>query len=108
MNVSPKTMAAQVRKAQASKAERERIARVAPQVRKAFTSETGVVRVTFTRIENPRQAFAVMEDDPHCFVCGRHTDHFAEHDNLVEAGYAQYEDDGSVTWTEKGWNEYRA
>jgi hypothetical protein len=46
-------------------------------------------------------------DDAHCFVCSRHTDHFAEHDDLVEQGFAQYEQDGSVTWTEKGWNEFR-
>ena len=26
-----------------------------------------------------------------CFVCGRATDHFAEHDDLVDAGKAVYE-----------------
>ena len=108
MTVSPRTMAQQVRKAQAVKAERERIARVAPQVRKAFTSETGVKRVQYRGVESALHGLVVMEDDPHCFICSRHTDHFAEHDDMVEAGYAQYEDDGSVTWTEKGWNEYRA
>jgi hypothetical protein len=100
MNVTPKTMARQITAAQAERVERARRVRVAPQVRLAFRSETGVVR--------PEPVMAVVEDDAHCFICGRHTDHFAEHDNLVEAGYARYEDDGSVTWTEKGWNEYRA
>lgn len=32
-----------------------------------------------------------VENDPFCFVCGRCTDHFAEHDDLVEAGLARYE-----------------
>lgn len=41
-----------------------------------------------------------VQDDPHCYVCGRHTDHFAEHDNLVEDGFATYGDDGSVYRTE--------
>lgn len=40
----------------------------------------------------------------HCFVCGRHTDHFAEHDAIVEAGLATYGDDGSVRLTDK-WDE---
>jgi hypothetical protein len=31
-----------------------------------------------------------VEDDPFCFVCGRCTDHFAEHDDLVEQGLAEY------------------
>lgn len=31
-----------------------------------------------------------------CFVCGRCTDHVAEHDDLVELGLAQYEDGGYV------------
>lgn len=37
-------------------------------------------------------------DEPHCFVCGRHTEHVAEHDDLVEAGQAVYADNGSVLW----------
>lgn len=27
-------------------------------------------------------------EDAHCFVCGRHTDHWGEHDDLVELGQA--------------------
>lgn len=29
--------------------------------------------------------------DDFCAVCGRHTDHFAEHDDLVDLGWASYE-----------------
>lgn len=32
-----------------------------------------------------------IEPEPFCFVCGRATDHFAEHDDLVEAGLATYD-----------------
>lgn len=38
--------------------------------------------------------------EPHCFVCGRHTDHYGEHDALVAAGLAEYDlADGSVNRT---------
>ena len=47
------------------------------------------------------------EDDPHCFVCGRHTDHGSEHDALVEAGLATYDADGSVRRTAQ-WDRTRA
>lgn len=40
--------------------------------------------------------------DPFCYVCGRCTDHFAEHCDLVELGYCFYAEDGSVMWTEAG------
>jgi hypothetical protein len=97
MNVTPKTMVAQIAAARA----------VVPfgGDRLAYSTRTGDAPRVYT------EAFApVVEDehDPHCFVCGRHTNHFAEHDDMVEQGFAQYEQDGSVTWTEKGWNEYRA
>lgn len=87
MNVTPNTLVSQVARARA--------ARVVPfgGDRLAFTSETGVVRPA------PREVvltLAEMEEDPHCFVCGRHTDHWGEHDDMVEAGTARYEDDGSV------------
>jgi hypothetical protein len=36
--------------------------------------------------------------EPHCFVCGRHTDHVGEHDDLVVMGFAQYDDFGQVTY----------
>jgi hypothetical protein len=47
----------------------------------------------------PRPVF-FDEADPHCFVCHRHTDHFAEHDELVDAGLAAYGSDGSVYRTD--------
>lgn len=51
------------------------------------------------------EEYMLPEDpDPHCFVCGRNTDHFAEHDDLVDAGLARYTGDGSVhrtdAWTD--------
>ncbi len=42
-----------------------------------------------------------FEPEPHCFVCGRHTDHFAEHDDLVyDYKVAEYGKDGSVYITD--------
>lgn len=38
------------------------------------------------------------QHEPHCFVCGRHTDHFAEHDDLVASGRAVYAANGDVHW----------
>lgn len=55
-----------------------------------------------------RDLMADEEADPHCFVCGRHTDHFAEHDDLVEAGLASYDlADGTVHRTE-AWDDGHA
>lgn len=56
------------------------------------------------RYPAPAPVAYTVEDDPHCFVCHRHTDHFAEHDGLVEAGLATYAEDGSVHRTEK-WDD---
>jgi hypothetical protein len=47
----------------------------------------------------PTMDYSAMDEylsDPHCFVCQRHTDHWGEHDDMVEAGTARYEDNGSV------------
>jgi len=41
--------------------------------------------------------------EPYCFVCNRSTDHFAEHDDLVEAGLAEYVN-GDVRRTDK-WDD---
>lgn len=86
MQITPKTMARQIHVAEAQRVERARVARVATRTRLAFTSETGVVRPQ----RKDEHYGIVVEDDPHCFVCGRHTDHFAEHDDMVEAGTARY------------------
>jgi hypothetical protein len=87
MNASPATFAQQVAKA--------RKANTVPFGGDvlAYRSQTGVQRPV--RPEPVAPVLAV-EDDPHCFVCGRHTDHFAEHDDLVEQGKARYGEDGSV------------
>lgn len=42
------------------------------------------------------------DDDPFCYVCGRCTDHFAEHCDLVELGYCYYTEEGSVHLTPAG------
>lgn len=46
-------------------------------------------------------------DPAFCFVCGRCTDHWGEHDDLVEAGLAEYRDNGSVAKTEQ-WDAEKA
>lgn len=42
--------------------------------------------------------------DEYCFVCNRVTDHWGEHDALVEVGLARYRDDGTVLRTDK-WDD---
>jgi hypothetical protein len=87
MTITPKTHATQVRRANDRKAAVVRDVRVL-----AYSTKTG---------DAPRPAPVeptpvVIVDDPHCFVCGRHTDHWGEHDDLVDAGLATYGPDGSV------------
>lgn len=101
MNVTPKTAARQITVAARQRAEVSRVRLVATKERLAYSTSS------WDSIPEPVSMLGDV-DDAHCFVCGRHTDHFAEHDQMVEDGYARYEDDGSVTWTEKGWNEFRA
>lgn len=85
MNVTPKTHATLVRKA----AERKQA--VTPDARRlAYTSTTGDAPKVEARWDD------TFIDEAHCFVCGRHTDHWGEHDDLVEQGKARYEDNGSV------------
>lgn len=58
--------------------------------------------------DGPRlESRAVALEDPHCFVCGRHTDHVGEHDGLVHAGLASYADDGNVLRT-SNWDDATA
>lgn len=55
---------------------------------------------------DPDPEFFAPVDEPEqdwCGVCGRPTDHFAEHDGLVEAGLAEYRN-GSVQRTDK-WDD---
>lgn len=67
--------------------------------RPAYTTQTGDKPRTWQ--ETVAFGLPALEDDPHCFVCGRHTDHFAEHDALVDSGLAEYGQDGSVYRTAK-------
>lgn len=85
MNVTPKTHAVQVRNAAARKAA------VVKDVRRlAYSTSTGdAPKAPEVRWDDP-------QDDPFCFVCARCTDHFAEHDDLVEQGLAEYREDGTV------------
>lgn len=40
------------------------------------------------------------DHEPHCYECGRHTEHFAEHDSLVALGLVSYRTNGDVEVTE--------
>lgn len=54
----------------------------------AFTTSTDghrFVAAPFADIVTPES-----DREPYCFVCGRCTDHFAEHDSLVALGLAHY------------------
>jgi hypothetical protein len=64
--------------------------------RLAYSSNTGDAPRVFVPQPVSAATRIIQNDDPHCFVCGRHTDHFGEHDDLVDAGKAVYYDDGSV------------
>jgi hypothetical protein len=44
------------------------------------------------------------EASDYCEVCRRCTNHFAEHDDLLEMGYAYYDVDGVARWTDAGRN----
>lgn len=81
MNATPATVARQINVAR-------KVNRVQPD-RLAYRSETGRVNV------RPARA-VVVDEQPFCFVCGRLTDHWGEHDDMVDAGTARYESDGSV------------
>ena len=93
MNVTPKTHAAQVRHAAARKVAVTKDVRVL-----AYSSKTGDAPKVYFPQPVSEETRVIHNDDPHCFVCGRHTDHFGEHDDLVESGEAVYYDDGSVHW----------
>lgn len=62
-----------------------------------YSTSTGSAPVDL-RPDAPVQEEDTMtwEPEPFCFVCSRCTDHFAEHDDLVEAGLAHYGEDGTV------------
>jgi hypothetical protein len=93
MNVSPLMMPTR------------KVDHAAAPVRPVYTTATGQTPrgeyVEENPFEFPSVGFDFDEYDPHCFVCGRHTDHFGEHEALVEAGLAYYTGDGSVHKTEK-------
>lgn len=41
----------------------------------------------------------------YCFVCTRATDHFAEHDALVEAGLAAYDTESGSVYRTAAWDD---
>ena len=92
MSVTPKTMARQITVSRQERTERARVARVATRTRLAYSTSTGDA----PRVYVDQTPMVEDESEPHCFVCGRHTDHYAEHDDMVEAGTARYGEDGSV------------
>ena len=61
-----------------------------------YTTATGEMPTDLRTGQALVEFHAEVENDPHCFVCGRHTDHFAEHDDMVAAGTARYDEEGNV------------
>lgn len=88
MNATPATAARQIRTAR-------RVNRVQSD-RLVYRTVTGEMPTDLRTGQRIERVPVVIEDDPHCFVCHRHTDHYAEHDDMVEAGTARYGEDGSV------------
>lgn len=89
MTVTPAVAARQIRTAR-------KVNRVQPN-RVVYRTATGEMPTDLRTGQRLVEVPVVsVEDDPHCFVCHRHTDHFAEHDDMVEAGTARYGEDGSV------------
>lgn len=98
MNVSPLMMPTR------------KVDHAAAPVRPVYTTATGQTPRGEYAEERPFE-FPTLVDfdeyDPHCFVCGRHTDHAGEHDALVDAGMAYYTGDNSVHKTAQ-YDEERA
>jgi len=87
MNASPLTAARQIRAAK--EAADERLARKARQPRLAFSTETGDAR----DVKLSADSYRLTRDESDvafCFVCNRCTDHVGEHDDLLDAGLAEY------------------
>lgn len=67
----------------------------------AYTATTGQTPVIAEQYKTDPEVGMVTagsewDPEPYCFVCSRPTDHVAEHDDLVAAGQAEYQDDGTV------------
>jgi hypothetical protein len=69
-------------------------------------NDNEIVYSTSTGQDVPFSACVDLEPEDHCFVCNRHTDHFAEHDALVEAGLAVYGEHG--VYRTSSWDDERA
>lgn len=70
-----------------------------------FTTTTGDTDADLLAACHRAAALGLMEfigdeHEPHCYVCRRHTDHFAEHDSLVGLGLAEYDTNGDVRVTD--------
>lgn len=89
MNATPATAARQI--VTARRVNRVQVDRL------AYSTSTGDA----PRREVPTPEY-VEEHEPHCFVCGRHTDHWGEHDDMVDAGTAYYTPEGDVWPTGSG------
>lgn len=61
-----------------------------------YSTSTNTPAVDHREPEQVVRAYDDPWDVAFCFVCSRATDHFAEHDDLVEAGLAFYE--GGNVW----------
>jgi hypothetical protein len=77
-----------------------------------YTTTTGqepvVLGDLFGEIADLLRPAPAYAREPFCFVCNRCTDHFAEHDDLVEAGQAFYAEDGTVYSVYETWAWERA
>lgn len=89
MNITPRTVNEQIITARVQRAQRP-----------VYTTSTGDMPTDLR--SGQRLVVQTHEHDPHCFVCGRHTDHYAEHDDMVEAGTAYYTEEGDVWPTGQG------
>lgn len=47
----------------------------------------------------------MLDYNPFCFVCSRPTDHIAEHDELLEVGMVEYDDETGHVLTTKKYTE---
>lgn len=55
--------------------------------------------VSELRLNAPAGASSMWEDQDWCFVCQRPTDHWGEHDDLVEEGKASYDPTYGVVYS---------
>lgn len=70
-----------------------------------YSTQTGLVPEPLPEDGEPQYGYDDgYEEQAFCFVCSRPTDHFAEHDDLVESGEALYDNEtGTVYSRRQAW-----